>query len=82
MGIFQIIAAVRLRKSIEHEWLLGLSGVLSVLFGVLMLANPGAGAIAMLWIIGVYAIVFGVLLIVLGFNVRSETHHPRLASQH
>jgi uncharacterized membrane protein HdeD (DUF308 family) len=81
MGIFQIIAAVRLRKSIENEWLLGLSGLLSVIFGVLMLINPGAGALAVIWVIGAYAIVFGVLLIALGFKVRSETHHPSLASQ-
>ena len=81
MGIFQIIAAVRLRKSIEKEWLLGLSGLLSVIFGVLMLINPGAGALAVVWVIGAYAIVFGVLLIAMGFKVRSDTHHPSLASQ-
>lgn len=82
VGVLQIVAAVRLRKSIEHEWLLGLSGALSVVFGLLMLINPGAGALAVLWMIGAYAIVFGGLLIALGFNLRSHTHHPRLASQH
>jgi len=81
MGIFQIIAAVRLRKSIENEWLLGLSGLLSVIFGVLMLINPGAGALAVIWVIGAYAILFGVLLIALGLKLRSRTHHPSLASQ-
>jgi uncharacterized membrane protein HdeD (DUF308 family) len=81
MGIFQIIAAVRLRKSIENEWLLGLSGLLSIIFGVLMLINPGAGALAVIWVIGAYAIVFGVLLIALGLKLRSRTHHPSLASQ-
>jgi uncharacterized membrane protein HdeD (DUF308 family) len=81
MGIFQIVAAIRLRKSIEHEWLLGVSGLLSVIFGALMLISPGAGALAVLWLIGAYAIVFGVLLIALGFKLRSETHHPTLASQ-
>jgi uncharacterized membrane protein HdeD (DUF308 family) len=81
MGIFQILAAIRLRKDIEHEWLLGISGLLSVLFGALMLISPGAGALAVVWIIGVYAIVFGALLIALGFNLRNETHHPPLASQ-
>ena len=81
MGIFQIIAAVRLRKSIENEWLLGLSGLLSVIFGVLMLINPGAGALAVIWVIGAYAILFGVLLIALGVKLRSRTHHPSLASQ-
>jgi len=81
MGIFQIIAAVRLRKSIENEWLLGLSGLLSVIFGVLMLINPGAGALAVIWVIGAYAILFGVLLIALGLKLRSRTHHSSLASQ-
>ena len=81
MGIFQIIAAVRLRKSIKNEWLLGLSGLLSVIFGVLMLINPGAGALAVIWVIGAYAILFGVLLIALGLKLRSDTHHPSLASQ-
>jgi len=81
MGIFQIIAAVRLRKSIENEWLLGLSGLLSIIFGVLMLINPGAGALAVIWVIGAYAILFGVLLIALGVKLRSRTHHPSLASQ-
>jgi uncharacterized membrane protein HdeD (DUF308 family) len=81
MGIFQIIAAVRLRKAIEREWLLGLSGLLSIIFGALMLISPGAGALAVVWVIGAYAIVFGVLLIALSFKLRSETHHPTLASQ-
>ena len=81
MGIFQIIAAVRLRKSIENEWLLGLSGLLSVIFGVLMLINPGAGALAVIWVIGAYAVLFGVLLIALGIKLRSRTHHSSLASQ-
>ena len=73
MGIFQIIAAIRLRKEIENEWLLGLSGVLSVIFGVLMFLQPGAGALAVVWIIGAYAIFFGVLLIVLGFRLKRHT---------
>lgn len=81
MGVFQIIAAVRLRKSIKNEWLLGLSGLLAVIFGVLMFINPGAGALAVVWVIGAYVIVFGVLLIALGLKVRSGTHHPSLASQ-
>jgi uncharacterized membrane protein HdeD (DUF308 family) len=81
-GILEIVAAIRLRKSIENEWLLGFSGVVSVLFGLLLIAHPGAGALGVLWIIGAYAIVFGVLQIAHGFNLRSHTHHPRFASQH
>jgi uncharacterized membrane protein HdeD (DUF308 family) len=71
-GVFQIVAAIRLRKEIQHEWLLILSGVLSVLFGVAMLISPGAGALAVIWIIGAYAIVFGVMLLILGFNLRKH----------
>jgi len=73
MGIFQIVAAIRLRKSIENEWLLALSGVLSVLFGVLLLLRPGAGALAVIWIIGAYAIAFGVLLIALGLKLKGRS---------
>ena len=72
MGIFQIIAAIRLRKEIAHEWLLGLSGVLSVVFGVLMVLSPGAGALAVLWVIAAYSIVFGALLIFLGFRLKAH----------
>ena len=71
MGIFQIVAAIRMRKAIEGEWLLALSGVLSVIFGVLMLWNPGAGALAVIWVIAAYAIVFGVLLIALGVRLKA-----------
>jgi uncharacterized membrane protein HdeD (DUF308 family) len=70
MGIFQISAAIRLRKVIQNEWLLGLSGVLSVLFGLLMFLQPGAGALAVIWIVAAYAVIFGVLLIWLGFRLK------------
>jgi uncharacterized membrane protein HdeD (DUF308 family) len=69
-GIFEIIAAVRLRKEIENEWLLGLGGLASVVLGVIMIAAPGAGALGLVWAIGAYALVFGVTLIALGFRLR------------
>jgi len=72
MGIFQIIAAIRLRKEIQGEWLLGLSGVLSVLFGIVMFVQPGAGALALIWAIAGFAIVFGVLLIWLGLKLKQR----------
>ena len=72
-GVLELVAAVRLRKEIDGEWALGLAGVLSVLFGVVMLLRPGAGALALIWVIGSYAIVFGVLLIFLGFKLRGVT---------
>src|SRR5918911_1787 len=61
-GVFEIAAAIRLRKVISGEWLLALGGVMSVLFGLLLMAWPGAGALAVLWMIGAYAILFGALL--------------------
>ncbi|MGB7946870.1 MAG: DUF308 domain-containing protein [Candidatus Binatia bacterium] len=70
MGIFEIAAAIRLRKHIENEWLLALSGVVSIAFGVLMFLQPGAGALAVVWLIGSFSLVFGILLIVLGFKLK------------
>jgi len=69
-GIFEIIGAIRLRREIEREWLLIFAGLLSVLFGLVLLLNPGAGALALLWLIGGYAIAFGIILVWLAFRLR------------
>lgn len=76
-GIFEIAAAVRLRKEIEGEWILAVSGVVSLLFGILLLVNPLAGALALVWMIAAYQIIFGILLIALGFKLRSLLHGSR-----
>src|SRR5919106_6123413 len=68
-GIFEIVAAVQLRKEIEGEWLLALGGIASVVFGVLLVGFPGAGALAVVWIIGAYSMLFGILLMVLAFRL-------------
>lgn len=69
-GILQIVVAIRIRKAIENEWLLILSGALSVVFGALMIWRPGAGALALVWVIAAYSIFFGILLLALGFRLR------------
>ena len=69
-GVVEIVAALRLRKEIEGEWLLVLGGLISVLFGAFVLAQPGAGMMAMLWVIATYAVIFGVLMVLLAFKVK------------
>ena len=69
-GILEIIAAVQMRREIIGEWLLVLAGVVSVLFGILLFALPGTGAVALVYLIGVYAIVFGIVYLLLGFRLR------------
>jgi uncharacterized membrane protein HdeD (DUF308 family) len=80
-GILEIAAAIQLRKVITGEWLLALSGVLSVLFGALLLYNPVRGALAVVWLIGAYSIVFGILLIAFGIKLRAlERSAPRMVA--
>lgn len=69
-GVLQIAAAVRLRKEIRGEWLLGLSGLASLALGVAMVANPGAGLLAWMFLFGVYALASGALLIGLSLRLR------------
>lgn len=72
-GVFEIAAAIRLRREITSEWMLGLGGLASLVFGVLLVLAPGAGAVAVIWIIGAYALLFGVLLVGLGLRLRQQT---------
>ncbi len=79
-GIFEIGAAIRLRKEMAGEWALGLSGLASVVFGLVLLFRPGAGALAVAWLIGTYALVFGLLLLVLAVRLRGYSgQKPALA---
>jgi len=69
-GVFEILAAFHLRRELRNEWLLALNGVLSVVLGVVLIVAPGAGALAVLWLIGSFAIVVGILMIALGFRLK------------
>jgi uncharacterized membrane protein HdeD (DUF308 family) len=73
-GIFEIATAIRLRKVIEREWALGMAGLASIVFGVAVLVFPGLGLVAMSWMLGGYAIIFGVLMINTSINVRRVQH--------
>jgi uncharacterized membrane protein HdeD (DUF308 family) len=81
-GAFEITAAIQLRKYIKGEWLLALAGVASVLFGTALLFNPNAGALAVVWLIGAYAVVFGILLVALGVRLHSLVRSTGRVSPH
>jgi uncharacterized membrane protein HdeD (DUF308 family) len=73
-GLAEIVAAVRLRKHVSGEWLLALAGVASVIFGVLVAAIPAVGALVIALWFGAYALVFGAILVALGFRLRTWDH--------
>jgi len=73
-GIFEIVGAIQLRKEISDEWMLILSGAISILFGILLLARPAAGALALVWLIGTFAIIYGVLTSAFALRLRTHTH--------
>jgi uncharacterized membrane protein HdeD (DUF308 family) len=79
-GVLEIMAAIRLRRHITGEWLLVLGGVASVVFGILMVIAPLAGALVIAVWVGAYAFVFGALLVALGFRLRSWA--KRYLSEH
>jgi uncharacterized membrane protein HdeD (DUF308 family) len=69
-GVVDIAVAIKLRRELAGEWLLILAGIASIAFAVLLLWNPGPGALALLWLIATYAIVFGLLAVIFGFKIR------------
>jgi uncharacterized membrane protein HdeD (DUF308 family) len=73
-GLLKVIMAISFRREIENWWLMGLGGALSVLFGVILGFLPGAGLVTLVWLVGIYALILGVALIVLGFLDRD---HPQ-----
>lgn len=73
-GVVEIFAAIRLRKMIAHEWLLILAGVLSMVFGAIVLLRPWMGAMAIVWLTGVWAILFGITAIALSVRLNRVKH--------
>jgi uncharacterized membrane protein HdeD (DUF308 family) len=81
-GIIEIIAAIRLREQITGEVWLALAGVASIAFGLLLFLFPVTGALTILWLIGGYAIVFGVMLILLGWRLRGVNEMAKRDAAH
>ena len=73
-GLLKVFMAIGFRRKVENAWLMGLSGVLSILFGVVLAVLPGAALLSLVWLVGIYALIFGAVLIVLGFRARSHRH--------
>lgn len=71
-GILRIAAAIMLRREIDNEWTMALSGVLSVILGVILVLLPETGLLTLTWVIGVFALGVGATLIALAFRVRSQ----------
>lgn len=69
-GVSEIVAGIQLRRQIDIEWLLILGGLLSIVFGGVLLLFPGPGALGLLWLIAAYAVLFGLLSVILAFRVR------------
>jgi len=71
-GVLQIVTAIRLRKEITGEFWMGLSGLISVIFAFFILAQPEAGALAVIWVIGTYALIFGIFLVAFAFRIKGK----------
>lgn len=78
-GVLQIVIAIQLRKVIQGEWLMVAAGIVSITFGVLVFLYPGAGALAMVWLISFYAAATGILVLAVAFRVKRlpKTASPR-----
>lgn len=70
-GVLQVALAIRLRKEVEGELFLILAGVISIVFGIILIARPANGALAVVWIIGMFAILYGITMTILAVRLRS-----------
>lgn len=73
-GVFEIAAAIKLRKIIKGEWLLMLAGVLAIFFGIAVMMRPAMGALVLVWWLGAYLIISGIVALALAFRIRHWTH--------
>lgn len=77
VGVFEIIYAIQYRHAIAHPWSVGLSGLLSAAVGLFIVMFPGAGALSLIWVIGTYAVLYGILMIVAALHLRRwRNAHP------
>jgi uncharacterized membrane protein HdeD (DUF308 family) len=70
LGVFLVMLAYKVRAATEREWILYLTGALSVVFGVLVFLNPAVGGISVIWMIAAWALVIGTLKIIFAFRVK------------
>jgi uncharacterized membrane protein HdeD (DUF308 family) len=76
-GVMEVLVAIRLRKLISGEWALILSGVSSIVFGVVLVVQPGAGALGLIWLLGTYAIGFGTAMLALSWQLHGLLDRTR-----
>lgn len=69
-GVLQIVYAIRVRREITNEWFLIGTGALSAILGIIFMLFPGSGALSLIWVIGIYAIIFGIIFVLLSFRVK------------
>jgi len=70
-GLLEIVAAVRLRHLVQGEWWFIVGGLASIAFGVLLVMYPGTGLLAVIWLVGLYAVIYGIALLMFGFRLKS-----------
>ncbi|MER6947315.1 HdeD family acid-resistance protein [Nonomuraea sp. NPDC000554] len=75
-GVSEVIAGIALREMITNEWTLIVGGILSVIFGILLIIWPGAGLLTLVWLLGIFAILYGIAMVVLSFRVKKLAPTP------
>jgi uncharacterized membrane protein HdeD (DUF308 family) len=82
-GAFQVIAAIQLRRELDNEFWMALGGVASIVFGALLVASPGAGLISLVWLVGIWSVVFGVSSLGLAYRLHGiDSTLSEPAAQH